>query len=60
VTEVAEAGIRGSLGIVMNVMMTSGILFVNGVGSIIDWVVLTGILICFPRKCNQIMTVQPF
>ena len=48
VTESVEADMRGTFGIFMNVMMTSGMLFVNGVGSLVDWDILTGILIAFP------------
>ena len=52
VTESVEADMRGTFGIFMNVMMTSGMLFVNGVGSLVHWVTLTGILIAFPcRYC---------
>lgn len=50
VTESVEADMRGTFGIFMNVMMTSGMLFVNGVGSIVHWVILTGILIAFPGR----------
>ena len=37
----------------MNVMNVSGALFVNGVGSVVDWVALTGILILFPGIFHQ-------
>ena len=50
VTESVEADMRGTFGIFMNVMMTSGMLFVNGVGSLVHWVVLTGILVAFPCR----------
>ena len=48
VTECVEPDFRGAFGVFMNVMNVSGALFVNGVGSIVDWVALTGILIVFP------------
>ena len=50
VTECVEPNSRGAFGVFMNVMNVSGALFVNGVGSIVDWVALTGILIVFPGK----------
>ena len=37
----------------MNVMNVSGALFVNGVGSVVDWVALTGILIIFPGNFSK-------
>ncbi len=48
VTETAETSIRGTLGIVMNIMMTTGFLYVNALGSFVDWVPLTGTLMAFP------------
>ena len=47
-TECVEPDFRGAFGVFMNVMNVSGALFVNGVGSVVDWVALTGILIVFP------------
>ena len=52
VTESVEARMRGTFGIFMNVMMTSGMLFVNGVGSLVHWAIMTGILIAFPCMCR--------
>ena len=50
VTECVEPNFRGAFGVFGNVMNVSGALFVNGVGSLVDWVTLTGILIIFPSN----------
>ena len=56
VTECAEPDRRGALGVFMNVMNVAGALFVNGVGSLVHWVALTGILIVFPG--NLVWQIQ--
>ncbi len=53
VSEIAEISIQGALGSCMQLSMTLGILFVNGlaIGEIkdaIDWNIITGICIAFP------------
>ena len=53
VTECVEPNFRGAFGVFMNVMNVSGALFVNGVGSLVDWVALTGILIIFPGNLSK-------
>ena len=53
VTECVEPNFRGAFGVFMNVMNVSGALFVNGVGSLVDWVALTGILIIFPGNFSK-------
>ena len=56
VVECVEPNSRGTFGVLMNVMNVSGALFVNGVGSVVDWVALTGILIIFPGNFDHTFT----
>ena len=56
VTECVEPDFRGAFGVFMNVMNVSGALFVNGIGSIVDWVALTGILVVFPGNLLRLHT----
>ena len=41
----------------MPMMITLGVLFVNGLGSLVHWMVLTGICIIFP---TLILVTMPF
>ena len=54
IMEISEPAIRGALATIMQFMVTSGNIFVNAVGSVIPWPVLTGICIVFPGKKNAI------
>ncbi len=48
--EVSEPKVRGSLAILMQFMVTSGNVFTNGIGSVLDWDILTYIILGFPGK----------
>ena len=57
IAECSEPDIRGTFGNLMPMMITLGVLFVNGLGSLVDWMVLTGICIIFP---TLILAAMPF
>ena len=48
ITECVEVHMRGSFGMFVSIMITVGNLFVNGIGNLIGWVRMTGILVAFP------------
>ena len=59
ISEIAEPSIRGALGSLMQFQLTLGVLFINGVGALIDWVTLTGICIVFPAILAGMMIFMP-
>jgi MFS family permease len=50
ISETAELSIRGSMGSVMQFMLTIGIAVINAMGieNAVDWVIITGICLVFP------------
>ncbi len=46
--ESVEDSIRGAMGACFQLMVTLGIFFAQALGSVVDWVLLTGILMAFP------------
>ena len=56
-TTLPFADIRGTLGSIPPLMITVGMLFVNGVGALIHWMTLTGICIAFPGEYYRIHTM---
>ena len=57
IAECSEPDVRGTFGNLMPMMITLGVLFVNGLGSLVHWMVLTGICIIFP---SLILVTMPF
>ena len=41
------------MGSLIALMITSGMLFMNGLGALIDWMILTGICIAFPGRMGS-------
>jgi len=59
ILEISEVRIRGSLGILMQFMVTSGNVFVNGIGSVLDWEYLTWIVVAFPCLMAAMVFFMP-
>ena len=53
VSEIAESRIQGALGSCMQLSVTIGILFINGlaIDNAVPWPIITGICIAFPGNC---------
>ncbi len=58
ISETSQPEIRGALGNCMQFMLTIGVLFNNGIGALIEWDILTGINLIFPRKRNFFALIQ--
>ena len=59
IAECSEQDIRGTFGNIMPMMVTLGVLFVNGLGSFVQWMTLTGISIVFPALILVLMPFMP-
>lgn len=64
VSEIAERSVQGALGSCMQLSVTLGILFINGLAigkpeDVLDWNVITGICIAFPVLMSAAMFFMP-
>ena len=59
ISECSESDIRGTFGNLMPMMICLGVLFVNGLGSLMHWMVLTSICIIFPALILVLMPFMP-
>ncbi|TRY70088.1 hypothetical protein TCAL_05190 [Tigriopus californicus] len=59
ISEISETSIRGALGILFQLFVTSGNVFVNAVGSAVSWEIVTGICIVFPVSMAILMFFMP-
>lgn len=54
ISEIAETSLRGALGSMMQLFLTTGIVYINGLGSVLEWDVLTATVLIFPgTKLNS-------
>ena len=59
ISECSEPDIRGTFGNSMPMMICLGVLFVNSIGSLVHWMVLTAICIIFPALILMMMPFMP-
>ena len=59
ISECSESDIRGAFGNFMPMMICLGVLLVNGIGSLVHWMVLTSICIIFPALTLLLMPFMP-
>ena len=59
ISECSESEIKGTFGNFMPMMVCSGVLFVNSIGFLVHWMVLTSICIIFPVLILVLMPFMP-